>query len=472
MEKIIKIIRASTFILICILWIGVLSEIMKTKLMDGFSDVTRKVHGFYAEEENSLDFIFLGSSRVYSAVNPAVLWDKYGITSYDFCCNEQSYSITYFYLKEALKKQKPKAVVVDVSFGVAMTETREPMRHLNFAFLRPSLNKIEAVNANAEGMEKFEYLFPIRKWHSSWYNLQEENFEYSFWYDNNPYKGFSYLESVETVSLPTYDYPYNMEENVKLYYTEPLAENLEWVNKMIDYTRQQGVDLILITVPDGSAPEGQGYYNGIFRHVKDEEGVICKNYNLEMSGMHHLTAELAEAFTEKLGEDLSKWYEINDKRGNPKYQQWEETVQVYEAEMEAIDIRRQTDWRSYIKNVSIGDYDLFVLQTPWTCDADKWQVIRDNMQLVGINLPGDSQSNYMAVVNDKNMEMWVTEVNEDSNIERRREDIYYKIDSSGITINKQIYPGINGLRLVVYDKLLQRVVDSIYINDNNLELKR
>ena len=93
-----KIHRAVLFIISCILWISVLSEVMKTKMMDGFSDVTRKINGFYSETENSLDFIFLGSSRMYSAVNPAVLWKNYGMAAYDFCCNEQSYSITYYYL--------------------------------------------------------------------------------------------------------------------------------------------------------------------------------------------------------------------------------------------------------------------------------------------------------------------------------------------------------------------------------------
>ena len=77
-------------------------------------DTTRKVEGFYAEEENSLDFVFVGSSQMFTTVVPAVLWEEYGMTSYDFGANEQPMYLSYYYIKEALKYQNPKAIVLEV----------------------------------------------------------------------------------------------------------------------------------------------------------------------------------------------------------------------------------------------------------------------------------------------------------------------------------------------------------------------
>lgn len=36
-------------------------------------DVSRKVRGYYSEPEDSLDFVFMGSSQMFCAIAPAVL---------------------------------------------------------------------------------------------------------------------------------------------------------------------------------------------------------------------------------------------------------------------------------------------------------------------------------------------------------------------------------------------------------------
>lgn len=459
-----KIHRAVLFIISCILWISVLSEVMKTKMMDGFSDVTRKINGFYSETENSLDFIFLGSSRMYSAVNPAVLWKNYGMAAYDFCCNEQSYSITYYYLKEALKKQKPKAVIVDISFGVALTETREPMRHLNLDYLFPSLNRLEAICSNNENKERWDYIFSIRKWHSDWYNLKEDNFKYLFWRGNNPYKGFSYVAPEGDIHITQYHYPYDMRENMEQYYIEPLPENLEWIDRMAELANKNGVDLILIAVPDGSPPESQGYVNGIFKHAAENHGIFCKNYSLEMTGMHHLTADLAEEFTEKLGADLVEMYEIDDKREDPAFRQWEETVQVYRAEMNAIELKKQMQLSDYENIVKRGDYCLFAVQQPWICENGSLEHIKNILEELGMDYPASSGENWIG----SNL----AQAEDMQEIEGKMGDEYYYVCSNGITIGKQAYPYVGGVQFLVYDKVLKRVIDSFYLEGNNLEIRR
>lgn len=456
--------KAILFVICCVLWITVLSEVMKTKMMDGFSDVTRKINGFYAEKENSLDFIFFGSSRMYSAVNPAVLWENYGMAAYDFCCNEQSYSITYYYLKEALKRQKPKAVVVDISFGVGLTETREPMRHLNLDYLEPSLNRLEAIENNNEKDEWWDYIFSIRKWHSDWYNLKEENFKYTFWRGNNPYKGFSYVAPEGDMDLPQYHYPYDMQENMEQYYIEPLPENLEWIDKMAELAKKNSVDLILVAVPSGSAPEGQGYVNGIFKHAVEEHGIFCKNYSLEMTGMHHLMAGLAEEFTKKLGADLAEMYEIDDKRGDPAFRQWEETIQVYRAEMNAIDWKKQAQWSGYAQIAHRGDYCFFAVQQPWMCEAESWESVKSTLEELGMDVPENSGESWIG----SNL-AHTAGVQE---MEGNMGEMYYQVCSNGITIGKQEYPYAGGLQFLVYDKVLKRVIDSFRLEGNDLEIRR
>ncbi|MGN0348855.1 MAG: hypothetical protein ACI4DR_04900 [Roseburia sp.] len=466
-----NVIRGSLFILVCIIWMGILTEVMKPKMMEGFSDVTRKIRGFYAEEENSLDYIFFGSSRMYSALNPAILWNEYGVTSYAFCCNEQAFPVTYYYMQEALARQKPKAVIVDISFGGI--ETREPMLHLNLDFSRFSLNKIAAIRDNADGMKILDYLFPIRQWHTNWYSLVENNFRYSFWEKNNLYRGYSYVEMDEPIEMPQYNYPYDMTENMELYYMEPLPEVLEYIDKMVELAQKYGVELVFVTVPDGSAPENQGYYNGIFQYVNDRDDVTCMNYNLKMAGMHHLTSDLAEDFTRLVGKDLAGMFEVRDKRGWSGYESWDESVSIYRQEMKAESMNDIVMWSDYIELLKDTNYRIYIEQIPWNCDDETWSKVKKGLEGIGANALLESTVNYMAIIDMSNHENNREYVDEkDKSIEERDGQLYYKMKQGAIILNNQVFPCEEGLKIVVYDKKLQRVVDTVLIQSGSLNLQR
>ena len=101
-------VRMLTFVGCAVLLLYGLTVLLKDKRVTFDYDTTRKVEGFYAEEKNSLDFVFIGSSQMFTSVVPAVLWEEYGITSYDFGANEQPMYLSYYYIKEALKYQDPR----------------------------------------------------------------------------------------------------------------------------------------------------------------------------------------------------------------------------------------------------------------------------------------------------------------------------------------------------------------------------
>ena len=67
----------------------------------------------YEPPKNSVDIVVLGSSHVHYGVNTAKLCDEYGISAFDFSSAEQPLWISYYYLKEMCKTQKPKVVVLD-----------------------------------------------------------------------------------------------------------------------------------------------------------------------------------------------------------------------------------------------------------------------------------------------------------------------------------------------------------------------
>ena len=72
----------------------------------------------YQQPGNTVDVLVAGSSVAYSGTNTNVLWEAYGISSYDLCGAEQPFWSTYYQLKEALRLQRPKLIVLDAKAAV------------------------------------------------------------------------------------------------------------------------------------------------------------------------------------------------------------------------------------------------------------------------------------------------------------------------------------------------------------------
>ena len=76
--------------------LGVAQNILKAKFIN---DSTTIVNGFYAEEKNDIDVLFLGSSNCFCTINPLVLYKEYGIAAYNFASSSQPMDISLHYLK-------------------------------------------------------------------------------------------------------------------------------------------------------------------------------------------------------------------------------------------------------------------------------------------------------------------------------------------------------------------------------------
>lgn len=90
------------------------SAVVRPKYEELPNDLTAKIKGFYALEDNTMDVLFMGTSHTYYGFNPSILYKETGLSSYVFAGECQPISVTYHYLVEALKTQSPSLVVLDV----------------------------------------------------------------------------------------------------------------------------------------------------------------------------------------------------------------------------------------------------------------------------------------------------------------------------------------------------------------------
>ena len=61
--------------------------------------VTTMVDGFFAEDTNTIDVLYLGSSNAFYDINPLVIYEEYGITGYVLGSGEQPIACSYYYLR-------------------------------------------------------------------------------------------------------------------------------------------------------------------------------------------------------------------------------------------------------------------------------------------------------------------------------------------------------------------------------------
>lgn len=342
-------VRIAAFLGCVVLLLYGLTVLLKDRRITFDYDTTRKTEGFYEEEKNRLDFVFVGSSQMFTTVVPAVLWEEYGITSYDFGSNEQPMYLSYYYIKEALKYQQPKAIVLEVSYCNAPEYTHEGVHHINLDDLKMGPVKLEAIFDIIPKGERLPYIFELAKYHDTWTSLEKDSFEYIFADKHNPYKG--YTPSLDGLA----DGGIFNEEIAKVTEKSELAElSVTYMEKIIDLCKEEGIDLVFLKTPNDHI-HNQPDYNAV-ADIADANQIPYLDLNKEMSGQLHNHVFHAETITKRIGQWLLSLYEVEDKRENPQFAQWHEDADYYYRYKHQLQLNEIEDFEDYLSELVGKDY--------------------------------------------------------------------------------------------------------------------
>ncbi len=251
-----------------LLWI-LINQVMIFKQEDG----TLPARNFYDLPADTVDVLVLGSSHAGMNVSSKTLWDEYGIACYRFWGSIQPIWNSYYYLREALKYQQPKAVLLDAH---SLTFNQEygtyPVQVKNTLGLRLSLNKIENILASIPEEDRAAMLLGLPVYHNRYTELAEADFDYMFWQKHPEIQVLSSEDStaVYSFSIPEPD-PSGTEA--------PLGEKEEkYFRMLLEYCREKGVALELIAAPYEISAIEQQKLNRV-RTIAGEYGVNFTDYN-------------------------------------------------------------------------------------------------------------------------------------------------------------------------------------------------
>ena len=197
MQSIKRIAGTIGFVLIFLLILSGASDLLMHKQIEGRWNMTAKVVGFYNEEPDSFDVMFFGSSHMYCSVDPAVFYEETGLKSYVFATQRQPLWITYHYMIEALKTQRPELLVVETHMAVQEEDYMdEATNHTAIDPIPMSKNKLDMIFASVPKGERRFYIFNIMKYHGRWEYLEKEDFVRAYEKTTDPDKGYVRLSEV------------------------------------------------------------------------------------------------------------------------------------------------------------------------------------------------------------------------------------------------------------------------------------
>lgn len=239
-------------ILSCILFI-ILYSLTSILVRPGHS---AKLNQGWYNKDNSYDVLLLGSSHMNGLINPNVLFDKYGITSFNYGTGGQPIDVTYYLLKEALKiHSDTKLVVLDVYY-LGLTDTYGSEGYIRNVLdnMKLSKNKLDAIINCTPKNEWFYYLFPIFKYHNRWGSLTEKDYNINLRLDYNT-NGFEAGHEKYGYDIKTYQ---STSDIGKL---PPKSQ--EYLYKFIALSKEIGFQLLFINAPyDYSSNDGMNnWYN-------------------------------------------------------------------------------------------------------------------------------------------------------------------------------------------------------------------
>ena len=346
------ILRAIAFLLIFFTLLSMLTMILLPKWQ--YTKESAQMPGLYKEPENTIDVLGLGSCNMYTSMSADILYEKYGITGYAFCCPDQELSTSYHFLKEALKRQTPKVVIVESLFlTLGNSSHREYYNRYALDYMPMSFNKLQLAahiaKTEPEVMREYNptasdtlltfasYVFPALRYHARADLIDED---VTFFRDNDLYnwnKG----------NWPEYNYTTNDGNyfNKLFNKAEINAAAREYFPKIKALCEENGIKLYIMKSPNYARWGYDDTQTKIVRDFAEEMGVPFIDFHskelnkfeeydygfstgrLNVYGSKKLSTELGQYLVDNAGLEPTELSEENAAK-------WNECVEKYYEEAE------------------------------------------------------------------------------------------------------------------------------------------
>ena len=449
---------------------------------------------FYAAKKNSIDVMIYGSSHASCTVDNGLLWDDAGISSFILSSGSQSIDSTYNFIKESLKTQHPKVIMVETLEVTGQTlnddgKTYEPgidniyrsdlSMHWSPLYVNFVLNQTKLYGLDSEFRNELLLKMPII--HARYSELERNDFVNEYYFKRG--YGGSFDQQVA-------DTPQLTDERIVL-----SSMGNEYLQRIIDLCKQEKIGLVLFCAPYPETAEGSAQQNSIADLAK-KNGVtffdfntfyqkIGIDYSNDYRDGNHLNNSGADKVTKYLEDYIKKNYDLTDHRGDTAYKVWDENSRYLQDKNDLHALQTATDLNAYLAALGkvSSKYDIIIsLDGNYNAQGD--DAYASSLVNLGINMDSyhqggtfvlhQGQFDYYSGSNETfsytgqfgNQAMAVDRKAAAGSATEDAEG-----ETEGTNINDGLYVGeinyasaVNGVNIVVYDPEINLVVDSIGVD--------
>lgn len=206
-----------------------------------------------------VDYIVLGTSNVFYCVNPVIIWKEKGYVGYDLSLEQAPLIVTYYQLKEELKKVNVKTVFLDCAafeynYGVPS------MNQMALDKMPFGMDKLKLISqlkeddadhhvAAEQTYDKMSYVLPLYTFHDRWKEIFEGTLK-SRYHEKYEHTFAGYVANKDHyVFKKDYRWLPTMEEFGGVFETEITEVNRTWFQKIRELCEEKGIELVLIKTP-------------------------------------------------------------------------------------------------------------------------------------------------------------------------------------------------------------------------------
>ena len=428
--------------------------------------------GVYRLERNSLDLLILGSSKAYTAFVPQILYDEYGMRAYNLGTDLQSPHMSYYWLRETLKRQSPKIVVLETSmFFPAIADqplnTSEAMMRKAMDPMRWSLNKMHAlwkIYRLDESQNWKSYVFPNLRFHERWKEWNEDDFTLSELRVHNELLGWSPLMEKSGI------------DDFKPLPTDPLTASTDFAPYMEMYLdritalcREKGMTLVLVTTPDTRASTAQhrtmedyAEANALYFLDLNETGnyeAMGYDFAEDNADYEHPNVSGAQKLSHCLGEYLRSMCPVQGGLDSTR----ENGRTYYKHILDEWSIRWETVPDCYCKKLEELACTIFLAM-----DKDWANKVTPSVQVFLTRLGAEPEKAFWAVLENGSLVSSGTETDVFGSFRsgRSRYEITTTAPCSIALDGQEVSKEGEGIRLVIYDSLRRRWIDSVCLGNS------
>lgn len=315
---------------------------------------------FYELEEDTVDVLFVGSSHVYYSIHTCNLYDDYGIAGYLLASPAQPVWISYYFLREALKTQSPGLVVFDVCTLYKKQSDMGAASWPSLISMKPSRDKwqaIRAVNQEEKLLDAVGAFFSFPYYHTRYDELTRRDFE-----NTKRVRYHGYKPDFQVISRQELE-QWSDVDRTDFDKMEPVSERTEfYLRSLIRLCQEKRIPLLFVNSPYlNQTEEKQKAYNYVFAIAKEYGipfldsnfvGEMQIDFSKDLLEPSHLNYYGSVKYTDYLAKWMKSHCQIPDRRGDKRYQSWEEMSRIFRhTELYGRELAKITEASDYLDAV-------------------------------------------------------------------------------------------------------------------------